>query len=171
MIEDANQNNKSNSSSGSSEGYTPLTQAQADIILGNDPIAARNMNMAVINKRCIKPMNAPPLEMTGRDFRLVVPTAFPETFQDNVAAIQEALELSREDFRQRISFRPPASLAKEHEDQTYIMQYHALQQVFAGTWRGARPPPLLYMLPRWEGGFRNWKIEDEKAQQLYLAIE
>ena len=153
---------------------TYLDQDEADAILSNDPLTARLANAASItrqtNRSTRRPSTIPTWiqETTGKDFRIIVPNAFPETAEDNIAAIQDALELTRIDFFNKTGWRPRPSLIEEHKDQSYTMQHHALQQELAKAWRGKERVPELYLMPRWEKSFRNWKVEEEEAQELYL---
>ena len=161
------------SSERSSNRHTqrPLAQTESDIILGNDPVTARFLNTALINKQVTTVKFTVPERSfpDDRDFRWVVPDEYPETLDDNIAAIQAALDLTRVDFRERIGFDPPPSLTNEHKDQSYAMQHTALQQQFAQSYRGRQPIPHLYMLPKWEGSYQNWKISDDRGQKLWQA--
>ena len=162
----------SSEQSSKDQSQRPLAQEEADVILGNDPVNARLLNSAIINRQVTTAKPTMPVkslpDTTGRDFRKVVPGEYPETVDDNIAEIQAALKLTRVDFRQRAGFDPPASLIKEHKDQSYVMQFHALQQQFAQSYSGPRPIPRLYLLPEWQGSYHNWKISDDRAQELYM---
>ncbi|KAL6720524.1 hypothetical protein ACLMJK_002448 [Lecanora helva] len=165
-----------NSSSSEKSNKRPrryLAQHEADIIMGNDPLAARLMNARVMNGHPTSYSLTTEVKQlpdtSGRDFRTIVPACYPDSLDDNIAALQEALGVTRADFRERVGFDPPPSLIEEHKDESYAMQAHALQYQFSLAYRGPRPIPHLYTLDKWVGSYRNWKINDKRAQELWLA--
>lgn len=85
-------------------------------------------------------------------------------------AIQQALNLTREDFRQKTSMNAPPLLAIKFGDESYLSQRLRLQDLFSKVWAGTGAVPQLYCLPAWYGGFRQWRIPDEEGMVLYSNV-
>ena len=158
-----------------STNYRYISQEESNLIGHNDPVLARFASAAINRRQTMKIAPAQSTIDSSLDFRYIVPNAFPATVEDNIAALQDALELTRVDFFYKTGWHPPPSLKAEHQDETYTRQYQALQMVFSQFWYGNRNSgicPKLFMFGKWTGGFRGWKVESEEEQRLYtLGIE
>ncbi len=93
----------------------------------------------------------------------------PRTNEDK-RAIQQALELTREDFRKKTRMNVPPRLATKFRDESYVSQRLRLQDMLSKVWVGSGAPPQLYNLPAWYGGFVKWRIPDEEGMDLYSSV-
>jgi len=99
------------------------------------------------------------------DYRDANPTA-----DADMKAIRQALELTREDFRQKTGRNVPAILATKYKDESYNAQHSRLQELFSKAGTEIRPIPQLYRLPAWNAGFANWWIPDQEGMDLYSNV-
>lgn len=99
------------------------------------------------------------------DYRYMDPLTHEEK-----QAIQQALELTREDFRQKTRMDVPPLLATKFDDEDYNSQRLRLQEVFSRVWAGSGRTPQLYRLPAWHEDFANWKIPDKEGMDLYSNV-
>ena len=167
----ASEKTPAESSSSSANGY--LTQEESDVLTGNDHIAARRLNTAII----LHPQTRkPPIKTSDispeQDFRSLLPNSDPDNVEDNIQAIQEALAITRYDLFKRTGWRASDTYIADHKDQAYAQQWSSLQCEWACLCK-QRPIPKLYYMKKWSGGFRGWKVEDseEAIQMLTEANE
>lgn len=99
-----------------------------------------------------------------QDYRYVTPV-----HPDDIATVVRVLEFSRADYFQKTGERVPENLKQDHQNEMYASQQRHLDahfqkvQIEAGKAAGES----IYCLPKWSGGFENWRIAlDQRGRDL-----
>lgn len=100
--------------------------------------------------------------MERGDHRYLNPSSTAEA-----AVISEAIQLTRYDMILQLGEHLPQSLGNEdHHNESYIAQWHRLQQECVRCWKGSGTAPTLYGCAEIWTEFGSWLITDEKGLQL-----
>lgn len=106
-----------------------------------------------------------PTYIKHSDYRVIDPAN-----KEDMIAIQEALELTHEDYRQKTGLTVSPFLAIGHIGESYNVQYNRLQELYVKSKKKAGARPQLYRLPAWDGGFANWGNLDQEGAYLYSKV-
>ena len=154
------------------------TEPSMGIVLTNALQDRDTLNARLINARANANQISPTMEQEARavffaetreiDYRYTPPDIEPDRASENIAAVQQILDVCRMDYLQRTDELPPAYIAKRFKLESFSLQRTRLQEHLSKIWKGPGFTPQLYWLKGWKGGFKNWRsaVTDPRGQEL-----
>ena len=95
------------------------------------------------------------------DYRYMAPKDHGWKEEDK-RAISRALELTRIEYCDLKGLSVPGDFA-QYSYESYASQWRRIQNDFEKIWTVFSKPKTLYRLPKWRGGFANWKVPKNDA--------